>query len=129
MTRTSWRGYLVGGAVLLGVHQVVPGFARTVVFALGSLAALAALLFGVWRHRPPVRLPWLLIAAGTILFLLGDAVFSTLETVGDPLVPFPSVADVLYLVGYPLIAAGLGILVARLPAYEFRQWARIEIEN
>ena len=60
-----------------------------------------AILAGIRIHRPASRLPWLLLAAGSALFWLGD-----LYTYSYPLllggdVPFPSPGDALYVLMYP----------------------------
>ena len=45
------------------------------------------------------------MAAGQALFVAGDLMWNYYEAIGEE--PFPSVADVLYLAGYPFIALGL----------------------
>ncbi len=71
---------------------------------LGASAALVML--AVARKRPV----WWLFAAGTLLWAAGDAVYSYYVH-GLHVDPFPSVADALYLVAYPLLAAGVFGLV------------------
>jgi signal transduction histidine kinase len=60
-------------------------------------------------HRPLRRLPWWLIAAAQGLFVAGDALFSVNDLILG-IEPFPSLADALYLPGYPALAAGLALL-------------------
>ncbi len=76
------------------------------VFAQLSIALVAVL--GFRRHRRA----WLTILAGQACFLAGDIGFAVLEYVVQSEV-YPSIADVLYLSGYPLLAAGL-IPIARM---------------
>ncbi len=45
------------------------------------------------------------MAVGQGLFVAGDLLWNWYEIIGED--PFPSMADVLYLAGYPFIAAGL----------------------
>jgi signal transduction histidine kinase len=56
-------------------------------------------------------LAWYLIAGGQLLFSIGDAYSYYHEWVLGVEVPFPSVADGLYLAFYPILAAGLLLLV------------------
>ena len=60
----------------------------------------------------PRPLPWVLLASGMGLWVCGDALWTWFDLVLD-IDPFPSVADALYLVGYPLVATGLAVLVRR----------------
>ncbi|MEA2227680.1 MAG: hypothetical protein QOF04_1310, partial [Solirubrobacteraceae bacterium] len=62
-------------------------------------------------HRIARPLPWLLLAAGQLLFVVGDIAWSVDELVSA--LPSPAVADVLYLSGYPLLAAALAVLSRR----------------
>jgi len=72
-------------------------------------SAVVAIAVGIAWHRPARRLAWWLIAAAQGLFVAGDALFSINELVLH-IEPFPSLADALYLPGYPALAAGLALL-------------------
>ncbi|WP_337061363.1 GGDEF domain-containing protein [Kineococcus sp. G2] len=101
------RLLLAAGAVAALVCLVLPlGTLRDVVYALVCWGSLAALAVGVRRNRPHDPAAWWLVAAGVACWALGDLTWDVVEDVlhGDP---FPSVADVPYLLAYPLLAAGL----------------------
>ena len=84
--------------------------------ALGVSAAVAVLT-GIAINRPRPRLPWLLFAGGQALFVCGDVIgYNWTRFFGGDL-PYPSLADALYLLVYPCLVGGLLILVhARSPA-------------
>jgi signal transduction histidine kinase len=64
-------------------------------------------------NHPARRAPWYLFAAGLVAFAIGDAIFNFYADVLHETPPVPSAADVFYLGGYPLIAAGLALLFLR----------------
>jgi signal transduction histidine kinase len=109
MQRTAWRGYLGIGALLTGAYYLLPPGPGAVLNVVVGASASAALLLGLGWHRPPHRLAWWLIAAAQALFVAGDALFSVNDLVLH-IAPFPSLADVLYLPGYPVLGAGLALL-------------------
>jgi diguanylate cyclase (GGDEF)-like protein len=110
---SPWLVYLAAGAVLLVVHALLETSSLPQSFLYDGIGASAIVvaLFGVWRNRPDRVAPWLLIAFGQALFVAGDLVWNWFEIIGED--PFPSVADVLYLGGYPFIALGLFLLIRR----------------
>ena len=61
-------------------------------------------LFHVENSRP-----WLLLAAGQAAFFVGDLIFTADTLAGTA--SFPSVADIAYLIGYPLLALGVFSLI------------------
>ena len=70
------------------------------------------------RRRPPVPArrrgsPWLLLAAGSALFWLGDLYTYSYPHLLGAEVPFPSPGDALYVAMYPVMMAGLLLLVRR----------------
>ena len=77
-----------------------------------GLAAAAAIVVGIRINRPAFRLPWYLFAAGQLSFVAGDFLFTLYEAYLR-IEPFPSVADVFYLAGYPLWGTGLWLLIRR----------------
>jgi signal transduction histidine kinase len=105
---------IAGGLVLLLAYAVLPGrfvFVREeLLYVLGELLTVAAIVVGVRWYRPAVREAWLLIAGGIAFWVVGDAVWGYYAVVGDD--PFPSVADAFYLTGYVALAAGL-LIAAR----------------
>ncbi|MEW1956583.1 bifunctional diguanylate cyclase/phosphodiesterase [Kineococcus sp. NPDC059986] len=108
--RRWWLGFLLLGGTLVAWCLTLPvGVLRAVVYEVLPLASAAALVVGALVHRPPRRLPWLLLAAGQLCSATGDAVFSWLQT-WQHVEPYPSVADVCYLAAYPLQAVALVLL-------------------
>jgi diguanylate cyclase (GGDEF)-like protein len=102
--------YLGGAALLVAVYPLLPPDVRTWVFDAASFSAAPVMLVALRRRRPPLALPWILVAAGQFCFFVGDALFDLyLHVLGRQ--PFPSLADVVYLAGYGLITAGLVSLV------------------
>ena len=82
-----------------------------VLFDAFAVTSVIVMVAGVRRNRPRCALLWLLLAGGQLLWALGDVLFNYYDAIGED--PFPSLADALYLAGYPLLGAGLVMLVRR----------------
>ena len=117
------RAYLVVGLAATALYFALPwdSFAQTLVYdAIGASAAAASVL-GARIHRPSLRLPWYLFGAGLFAFSVGDVLFNLYAFVWHRDPPVPSIADVFYLAGYPLLTAGLLLLVRSLRSEERRR--------
>jgi len=80
---------------------------------VNSLAVLC-LFYAAWRSRSVNRklyLSWMILAVAQLSYALGDAIWAYYEIVLNES-PFPSIADVPYLLRYLLFLAGMLILPA-----------------
>jgi len=110
------RVYLAAGLTAIGVYFLLPwnSMAQSVLYDLIGLSSAVAILMGTRRHRPALSVPWYLFAAGMLAFSVGDILFNSYARIWHRDPPVPSVADVFYLGGYPLLAIGLVLLVLRM---------------
>ena len=107
----AWRAYLAGGVLVVAAYLTVPeGISRDVVYVAVGLSSVVAMLVGVRRYQPRRAAAWYWMAAGQLCWVLGDALYSWYQDVAGTS-PFPSPADALYLVAYPLIVIGLVVLI------------------
>jgi signal transduction histidine kinase len=121
------RKYLVAGLALTGLYFLLPwgSFEQTLFYdGIGISSAVAAVV-GARIHKPSLRLPWYLFGAGLLAFSIGDVFFNLYSFVWDRDPPVPSVADVFYLAAYPLLTAGLVLLVRCLQS-EVRRRGRLD---
>ena len=110
---TLWTAYLAAGVLAVVLHASLEtgSMVQSLTYdAIGASAVVVALV-AIRRWRPDRILPWLLMAAGQALFVAGDLAWNYYEFAGED--PFPSVADALYLAGYPFMAFGLYLLIRR----------------
>jgi signal transduction histidine kinase len=117
-----WR-VAVAGAVLLCVGCLVVPLDRVVVRTLvsvgGDVLAVLAIVMGVRRHSPRVPTAWLLLAGGLAMWAVGDLIWGVYQAHDEE--PFVSWSDPFYLLGYPMMAAGLLIASrARSPGFDAR---------
>jgi signal transduction histidine kinase len=114
MRERAWWLFLVVMAPIVGLYLFGPeAFNQGPVFNGIGLSAVAAILVGVRLHRPTDRRPWFLFAVGLALFVAGDVLaYNYDQFFGRPL-PFPSIADFFYLAVFPVIVAGLLLLIRR----------------
>jgi diguanylate cyclase (GGDEF)-like protein len=105
--RTVLWGYLALGAAGISAYPFVSAQAQDSIYLLSSASVVVAILYGLQVNRPVERRPWLWLAAGFACYLAGDLswVYIT-HLLGE--VPFPSVADIAYLLFYPLVFIALG---------------------
>jgi signal transduction histidine kinase len=111
-----WLAYLVAGLAATGLYYLLPANSAGQGFlydAIGASAAVAVVA-GAHLNRTPHKLPWYFFGAGLVAFAAGDTIFTLYENVWHREAPVPSAADVLYLIGYPLLAVGLGLLIRRV---------------
>jgi hypothetical protein len=110
-------------AALFAAKVVVPdsGLFRTVLTphalqVVGALSKLTFLLMAAifaWTSARafeagnPVRPAWRLLAAGSLTFFLAQLSYAPYQLVYNQDPPFPSVADVLFMLAYPLFVAAL----------------------
>ncbi len=118
-----WKGYALVALALTIVYFLLGGHAdsQTVIYQLFILAAPIAILVGVRRYRPDPRRQWLLFAGGLALWGIGDTYWDSYLWILGKEAPYPSFADVAYLGAYPLLIAGVFVLV--------RGWGRPRIGN
>ena len=103
-------GYFIWVTLLVAAYYGLPSL-RVEAWGLIGLSGVAGIVAGVVINRPARKAPWLLLAAANLSFTAGQVSFLVLTQLMETKVPFPSFADVLYLVTYPLYAAGLLIFI------------------
>ena len=110
------RVYLAAGLTAIGVYFLLPwnSTVQSVLYDLVGISSAVAILVGTRRHHPALSVPWYLFAAGMLAFSVGDILFNSYARIWHRDPPVPSVADVFYLGGYPLLAIGLVLLVLRM---------------
>jgi two-component system, cell cycle response regulator len=115
--RRLWLAYLSAGAAGIFAYFLVPAHdaglqARVAVYCVIGASAAAAVWHGTERYKPRARLPWLLLAAGQVAYAAADVAFHSAHYMLDA-TGYPSAADLLYLGHYPLVVAGLTLLIRR----------------
>ncbi len=108
-----------GSAVLLGgvatytallAMDVGAGQMRDAFLYNALLIASAAFCLARGLVRSEGRLPWTLVGLGLTLWVIGDLYYELAFANVDE-VPFPSIADAFYLLLYPFVFVGLGLLL------------------
>jgi diguanylate cyclase (GGDEF)-like protein/PAS domain S-box-containing protein len=107
--RRLFAAYGAVCAVLVTLVFALPGLHPYLWTAMGATGA-TAVVYGALRNRPRRRAPWFVVAAGLFCFALGDLTADLLVDVFHEPDPFPSLADVFYLLFYALVAIGIGWL-------------------
>jgi diguanylate cyclase (GGDEF)-like protein/PAS domain S-box-containing protein len=124
MKRRAWILYPV--VALIGLVAYFRLDHNSYVFNVIGLSSPLLILLAIRMHKPERRAPWILIAVGQFVFIAGDIVSYNYERLAEavpgvfPLadggVPFPGPADLLYLLVYPFLIAGIVLMIkARMP--------------
>ncbi len=121
-TPLAWV-YLVAGLAATGLYFALPwdSMGQWVLYDVIGVSSGVAVLVGTRRHRPALSAAWYLFAAGLTAFAVGDVLFNFYARIWHRDPPIPSVADVFYLAGYPLLAVGLVLIVVHTLPKERRQ--------
>jgi diguanylate cyclase (GGDEF)-like protein/PAS domain S-box-containing protein len=107
-----WLAYLALGALACALYVFVPPLKGSgPLMNLIGLSPVVAIFYGIRRHKPASRTAWGLLAAGSALFWLGDLYTYSYPKLLQADVPFPSLGDGLYILMYPVMMAGLLMLV------------------
>ncbi|WP_097321461.1 putative bifunctional diguanylate cyclase/phosphodiesterase [Paractinoplanes atraurantiacus] len=107
-----WCWWLAAGVLAIIGQYVLPvdGLAASLVYdAIGLVSGLVVLV-AVRLHRPARPAMWYWFAAGQLTFVLGDLTYGYYQFALEQS-PYPSLADVFYLASYPMLVAGLLLLV------------------
>lgn len=104
----SWQAVCAIGAVVIAAYFLMPGDrSRNAVYSGLGIAVTLCLVLAARRQPPRLRVGWYRIAAANACFVLGDGISTiALLVTGSEATP-PTVADVLYLAGYPFLFAGV----------------------
>jgi diguanylate cyclase (GGDEF)-like protein len=127
MRRATWQVWVTLALLVIGSYVLVPpdllnGWPQTIYQATVGVATAAAIFVGVHRRRPPARLAWLLFGGGILLNALGALVSDIWEkALGST--AYPSVADGFWLMLYPGLFLGVGVLIRARGAA--RDWATL----
>jgi diguanylate cyclase (GGDEF)-like protein/PAS domain S-box-containing protein len=109
-----WALYLgVAGALMLVYLFFPPLAGNGPLINLLGFSGVAAIVAGIRMNRPGARAAWWLFAAGQFLFFSGDIYTYSYPKLTGAEVPFPSLGDALYVAVYPVLMAGLLVLVRR----------------
>jgi diguanylate cyclase (GGDEF)-like protein/PAS domain S-box-containing protein len=124
LERGAWLAFAVAGGALATVYFMVDAHtAKLILWPLIGWSTVVAILAGVRLHRPQAAGAWYLLAAGVVTFIVGDNLYSFRNLVQHATVLFPSYVDGVYLAMYPLLIAGLVLLVRRRAPG--RDWASL----
>ncbi|WP_449386138.1 putative bifunctional diguanylate cyclase/phosphodiesterase [Cellulomonas soli] len=101
----------MGATLTVALWSVAPsGLVRDLLFVVVGLLGVAGAFVGIRLNKPPRPAAWYLLAAGQLVFVSGDVVYTWYLDV-QHVEPYPSPADALYLLAYPVLAVGLLLFV------------------
>jgi signal transduction histidine kinase len=83
------------------------------VWLLIGLSGVSAIFVGIHIHKPSIRSGWIFLALANLFFIIGDTIYNVIEYLLKNSNAFPSIADLFYLLTYPLFAAGMFIFIRR----------------
>lgn len=103
------------GAAAMVAYFLVPGDSlwNSAIYQAFGLTASAILVVRAITSSGRDRLGWLCFAAGVLCFTGGDAVGLVYRAFTSGEAPYPGVADILYLAGYPFFILGLSFAFGR----------------
>ncbi|HWM03178.1 MAG TPA: diguanylate cyclase [Actinophytocola sp.] len=113
--RWTWAAYLAFGLVIvityyLAMAMDASALVRVLLYSMVSTSSAIAVMYGCYRNRPKPMLPWLLLGFGELIYAAADTSFYVTHYIfDDP--SFPAIADVFYLAHYPMVVAGLVLLI------------------
>ena len=102
--------YLAFGLVIAALYFAFPAYHLELWTPLGASSVVATVV-GIRRYRPRPVLGWWLLAAAEFFFIAGDTTYTILRVIFHEPNPFPSLADVFYLLTFPCFAAGLMVFI------------------
>jgi diguanylate cyclase (GGDEF)-like protein len=103
-------GLIVVVAYFVALSMNAPALLRVLLYSMVSTSSAFAVLYGCYRHRPKPMLPWLLLGIGELIYAAADTSFYVSHYIlGDD--SYPALADVFYLSHYPMVVAGLVLLI------------------
>jgi signal transduction histidine kinase len=107
--------FIAVGAVAIASYFFMPSNWQSVFYVVIGFASVSGIYLGTIRNLPRgQRLAWHLFALGLLGQVAGDAIFAVYELQLNREPPNPSIADVFYLGGYPLLAIGVFLVLRRL---------------
>jgi diguanylate cyclase (GGDEF)-like protein len=121
---------LMAIAAAVRLHFGENSFARGADDIVQAVAAFTASGFAVWRARQShgrFRLSWALLAAGTGSWAMGQTIWSYYEVISTRATPFPSYADIGFLL-FPVLALP-GLLVRPSAAFVGSGRARLVLDG
>jgi len=106
-----WKAYLAAGALAVALYSLTgSGVGHDVAYVSVGLSSVIAIVLGSRLNEPARPLPWLLMAAGQLAWVVGDAIDSWQVDV-QHISRFPSLADAFYLGAYPILGWALVQLI------------------
>ncbi|SNY49733.1 putative bifunctional diguanylate cyclase/phosphodiesterase [Paractinoplanes atraurantiacus] len=109
-----WAAAFGGWMALIAVLFVLaPADAQSLVRVIGGLSAVAAVAHGVRRNQPADRMPWRLLGLAVVLSAFGAAAYRAPAWALDHVPGLSTAGGVLALVGYPVLAGVLLVLIRR----------------
>jgi len=112
----AWSLYLLAVASLAAAYAVAhftgPHWLNSgPVFNLIGASAVVALIVGARRNSRDRRLSWYLLALAQTFFVTGDVLAYNYSSLFGGSLPFPGIDDAFYLAVYPLLVAGLLLMI------------------
>jgi hypothetical protein len=129
-TRPAGLGYVFGALLFLTVLEAVnelfgvggPSTIYQTWFHDLIIGAAAVLILARAVYEPTTRTAWLAFGLAMAFWSVGSISWS-LAYSGLPRAPYPTFADVLWLLWYPLMAVGITLLIrVHLPRFELHRW-------
>ncbi len=110
-----WRRYLAANAALVVAFFFLHDHpaAQAWIFLAVSVGELVAVLVGIRSNGLRRHRVWLLIGASLVLYVPANMVWYGAPVLLNRPLPFPSLADYLYLPGYVLLLTGLVTLIRK----------------
>jgi diguanylate cyclase len=110
----AWWIWTAAGLTAIVAYFLLPkdSEARNWLYNAIGMVSAVTMAIGTWRQPPAARRVWLLFAAGTATWSIGDVLYTYYQFYLH-VSPYPSLADVFYLAAYALLIPGLILLVRR----------------